>query len=128
MNKNNHTFCYRFNYDKKKHSQACKGDKITQPNMSYSIQQMVEASNRGLTVRIDPRLRYLDDEDDTLIEVKDLTDIDVLKTNYEHVNEFVEKKEKELKTKHLREEVAAEEKLKEATRIETTEAAATKSQ
>lgn len=70
---------YYFQYNPKIHSQLCTGKKITQPNMSKTVKQMVELSNRGLLVPIDNRLQYPDQEDDTLINVYDLSDIDNLK-------------------------------------------------
>lgn len=89
------TTLYKFKYDKKQHTQKCGGKKLTQPNMSYSIQEMIEASNRGLSVRVDTSLQYLDNEDDSLLQVNDLTDIDEIKetlTEFNKKRDDVEKK------------------------------------
>lgn len=96
-------FGYKFQYNKKRYGQKCGGKKLTQPDMSRTVKEMVNASNRGLTVNIDNRLYYPDEVDDTLIEINDLSDIDELKEQQETFKKHREhteqlKKQKEVKT------------------------------
>lgn len=76
-------FGYKFEFDPNIHAQKCGGKKITQPSMGYTIAEMVEASNRGLTVRMDRQLQYPEEEDDHLMDIKDLSDIDILRDGLE---------------------------------------------
>jgi hypothetical protein len=81
---------FRYGYHQQPHSGGQSfdqnGEVHTMPGMAPTIQDLVEASNRGTAVRIDQRLSYPEHEDDHLYDPTDLSDLDAMKLQIEEIN------------------------------------------
>jgi hypothetical protein len=73
---------YTFEFDPKIHAQKCGGVQITQPGMALTVKEMLVRSQAGQLIPMDDRLVYPEEEDDTLFEINDLTDIDQMNVEY----------------------------------------------
>jgi hypothetical protein len=81
---------FRYGYKQQPHSGGQSfdqnGEVHTMPGMAPTIQELIEASNRGTAVRIDQRLSYPEHEDDHLYDPTDLSDLDLMKLQIEEIN------------------------------------------
>jgi len=80
----------QYPFDPKLMAESNWGKKITQPNMAHTVKEMIERTNQGLTVNIDPNLIYPDHEDDSLLsDINDLSDIDNVVQNVKEFNDKI---------------------------------------
>ncbi len=81
---------FRYGYKQQPHNGGQSfdqnGEVHTMPGMAPTIQELVEASNRGTAVLIDQRLNYPEHEDDHLYDPTDLSDLDLMKLQIEEIN------------------------------------------